>query len=83
MRISSSGLDQREYVTRIAILSLVSTMYLVVNVVVIIIIILIPYIDNGITPSGFLLCNAEDFDHIRLTIIGKKLFLRTFTEVKG
>ena len=40
-------------------------------------------IDNGITPSGFLQCDMEDFDDIGLTKIGKKLFLRNFMEVKG
>jgi hypothetical protein len=40
-------------------------------------------IENGITSSGFLLCDAEDFDDIRLTIIGKRLFLKALTEAKG
>ena len=40
-------------------------------------------IDNGITPSGFPLCDVEDFDNIGLTKIGKKLVLRNFTEVIG
>jgi hypothetical protein len=45
------------------------------------------YIENGITASGFLLCDTEDFDDIfddiGLTKIGKKLLLKIFTEVKG
>jgi hypothetical protein len=40
-------------------------------------------VENGITPSGFLLCDVKDFDDIGLTKIGKKLFLRTLIEVKG
>ena len=44
---------------------------------------LIPSIDNGITPPGFLLCDVKDFDDIGLTKIGKKLFLKNFKEVKG
>ena len=40
-------------------------------------------IDSGITPSGFFQCDVEDFDDIGLTKIGKKLFLKIFTEVKG
>ena len=44
---------------------------------------LIPSVDSGISPSGFLLCDEKDFDDIGLTKIGKKLFLKTFMEVKG
>jgi hypothetical protein len=40
-------------------------------------------IENGITPSGFLHFDAEDFDDIGLTKLGKKLFLKTFLEIKG
>ena len=45
--------------------------------------ILTPCIDSGIAPSGFLLCDVEDFDNIGLTKIGKKRVLEAFTEVKG
>ena len=40
-------------------------------------------IESGITPSGFLLFDAKDFDDIGLTKLGKKLFLKIFAEVKG
>jgi hypothetical protein len=40
-------------------------------------------IDNGITPSGFFLCDAEDFDDIGLTKFGKKLILKILTKIKG
>ena len=40
-------------------------------------------IDSGITYSGFLQFDAKDFDDIRLTTLGKKLFLKIFMEVKG
>ena len=39
-------------------------------------------IDSGIT-HGFLQFDAKDFDDIGLTKLGKKLFLKTFTEIKG
>ena len=38
-------------------------------------------IDSGISPSGFLLCDVEDFDG--LTKFGKKQILKISTEVKG
>ena len=38
-------------------------------------------VDSGISPSGFLLCDAEDFDG--LTKFGKKQILKICTEVKG
>ena len=37
--------------------------------------------ENGVTPSGVLL-SAEDFDDMGLTKVGKKLFLKTFDEIK-
>ena len=39
--------------------------------------------ENGVTPSGVLLLSAEDFDDMGLTKVGKKLFLKTFEEIKG
>ena len=42
---------------------------------------LISSADSGISPSGFLLCDAEDFDG--LTKFGKKQILKISTEVKG
>ena len=39
--------------------------------------------ESGITPSGVLLLNAEDFDDMGLTKVGKKLFLKTFNEIQG
>ena len=39
-------------------------------------------IDNGITPSGFVLCAAKDFDNVGLTFFGKKRLLDAFTEAK-
>ena len=39
--------------------------------------------DSGITPSGFTQFDEKDFDDIRLTTLGKKLFLKIFTEIKG
>ena len=38
-------------------------------------------IDSGISPSGFLLCDVEDFDG--LTKFGKKQILKISTDVKG
>jgi hypothetical protein len=35
------------------------------------------------TPSGFVLCTAKDFDDIDLTKFGKKRLLDAFTEVKA
>jgi hypothetical protein len=40
-------------------------------------------IESGITASGFLHFKADDFDDIGLTKLGKRLFLRILTEVKG
>ena len=40
-------------------------------------------IESGITSSGFLQFDAKDFDDIGLTKLGKKLFLKIFTELKG
>ena len=39
--------------------------------------------DSGITPSGFTQFDEKDFDDIRLTTLGKILFLKIFTEIKG
>ena len=39
--------------------------------------------ESGITPSGFTQFDEKDFDDIRLTTLGKKLFLKIFTEIKG
>jgi hypothetical protein len=85
LRISSSGLVQREWVTRTARLSLVTTIYNYTNYKSWILPSMVYWfpIENGIIPSGFLLCDAEDFDDIGLTKIGKKLLLKIFTEVKG
>ena len=38
-------------------------------------------IENGITPSGFIRLDAEDFDDIGLTKFGKKLIFKTLAEV--
>ena len=38
------------------------------------------YTENGVTPSGFNLLDAEDFDDIGLTKIGKKLILKILAE---
>jgi hypothetical protein len=88
MKISSSGLGQREWMIRTARLSLVTTIYnyMYTNYKSLILPSMVHWfpIENGITASGFLLCDAEDFDDIGLTKIGKKLLLKTFTaEVKG
>ena len=39
------------------------------------------YTGNGVTPSGFIQLNAEDFDDTGLTKIGKKLILKILAEV--
>ena len=39
------------------------------------------YTENGVTPSGFYQLDAEDFDDIGLTKIGKKLILKILAEV--
>ena len=39
------------------------------------------YTENGVTPSGFNQLDAEDFDDIGLTKIGKKLILKILAEV--
>lgn len=39
------------------------------------------YTENGITPSGFIQLDTEDFDDIGLTEIGKKLILKILAEV--
>ena len=37
--------------------------------------------ENGITPSGFIQLDAEDFNDIGLTKFGKKLILKILAEV--
>jgi hypothetical protein len=86
--ISSSGLNQRQWALGIAILSLVSTCTYIHTCIVVQTTKLLPLvciipIENGITASVFLRCDAEDFDDIGLTKFGKKRILKTFTEVKG
>ena len=41
----------------------------------------IVHTENGITPSGFIQLDAEDFDDIGLTKFGKKLILKALAEV--
>ena len=36
--------------------------------------------ENGVTPSGFIQFDAEDFDDIGLTKFGKKLVLKLLAE---
>ena len=66
MRISLSGLNQGELVKKITKLSLI----------------IMILSENGVTPSGVLQLSAEDFDDMGLTKVGKKLFLKTFSEIK-
>ena len=44
---------------------------------------IISSIENGVTPSGFIQLDAEDFDDIGLTKIGKKLVLKILAEVSS
>ena len=37
---------------------------------------------SGVTPSGFTQLDAEDFDDLGLTKIGKKLVLKCLAEIK-
>ena len=39
--------------------------------------------ENGLTPPGILLLDAEDFDDMGLTKIGKKLVLKILNGIKG
>jgi hypothetical protein len=37
--------------------------------------------DGGVTASGFILLEAEDFNELGLTLIGKKHILRTWKQL--
>ena len=39
--------------------------------------------ENGVTASGFIQLEAEDFEVLGLTIIGKRLILRLWKEMKS
>ena len=39
--------------------------------------------ENGVTPSGFIQLDAEDFNDIGLTKIGRKLVLKTLAEISA
>ena len=38
--------------------------------------------ENGVTSSGFIQFDAEDFDDIELTKFGKKLVVKILAEIK-
>lgn len=40
------------------------------------------FTENGVTQSGFAQLDADDFDDLGLTIIGKKLVLKCLAETK-
>ena len=39
--------------------------------------------ENGVTVSAITQLDAKDFNDIGLTLIGKKVFLKAFSEIKG
>ena len=73
------GLDQGGLVRKIAKFSVVS--YFCYNVIHNVNNLIVQIIENGITPSGFIRLDTEDFDDIGLTKFGKKLILKTLAEV--
>ena len=67
---------------RIAKLSLVSSVLMASTYATVVIMVMGLSSENGVTPSGFTQLDADDFDDLGLTKIGKKLVLKCLAETK-